>query len=56
MATTQASRRLGFDDAIIIIIIIIIREGVSNLYNIFTHGSDRGIVEWRDETASTLAS
>ena len=53
MATTQASRRLGFDDAIII---IIIREGVSNLYNIFTHGGDRGIVEWRDETASTLAS
>ena len=49
MATTQASRGLGFGDAIKY-------EGLSNLYDIFTHGGHRGVVEWRDETASAFAS
>ena len=49
MATTQASRRLGFGDAIKY-------EGLSNLHDIFTHGGHRGVVGWRDETASKFAS
>lgn len=49
MATTQASRRLGFGDAVTY-------EGLSNLHDIFTHGSHHGVVERRDETASAFAS
>ena len=49
MATTQVSRRLGFGYAVKY-------EGLSNLYDIFTHGGHRGVVEWRDETASAFAS
>jgi len=53
MASTQASRRLGFGD---VITIIIYRQGLLDLYDVFTHGGNRGLVERHDETASAFAS